>query len=122
MVPWASQRAPVILPASRSNTSMKVLPMILRFSSGSHCTSELAKELSLGVHREQIDRQVIAGTERQLYLMTLVLAQQPVVDKHTVQLIADRTGQQRRNSRWSQRPLTARERPDRNRPLRVSGE
>ena len=70
-----------------SNARMNSRPMILRFSSGSRDPGERVEERVDGVDRDEADaggRDVVL-----LDLAPLVLAQQPVVDEHADELVAD---------------------------------
>ena len=66
---------------------MNSRPMILRFSSGSVTPASASRNCSLGVHHVEVDAG--SGHEVPLDLLGLALAQQPVVDEHAGQPVAD---------------------------------
>ncbi len=81
-VPCARKSMPPIRSASRSNISMKVDPMILRFFSGSSTPASRVQEELRCVYRVQVDAE---GLECHCDIFKLVLPQHAVVDKDTVQ-------------------------------------
>ena len=85
---------------------MNSSPIRLRFSSGSIDAVEPREEplLRLDVH----ERHVEVAAERLDHLLRLALAQQPVVDEHARELIADRPVHEQRRDRASRRRPRAR--------------
>ena len=61
--------------------------MILRFCSGSMTSSSAAEEAVARLHVHEVDGEL--PTERLLHLLGLVKPQQPVVDEHARELVAD---------------------------------
>ncbi len=87
-VPWARKSMSPSLRASVSNTSMKVRPMLRRFSSGSVTPGERAQESIGGVDVHQVDVALVAHHLDDA--LALGAAQQAVVDEDARQLVADR--------------------------------
>ena len=73
--------------AAASNTRMNSRPMILRFSSGSVTPAERVEEAVLGVDDLEVDAG--GGDEVALDLLGLAGPQQPVVDEHAGEAVAD---------------------------------
>ena len=85
-----------MLRASFSKTSMKVRPMIRRFSSGSVTPSRRERKRSDSVDREHRDLQPRESLDD---LPRLVRAEEPVVDQDGVDAVAQRLAEQERRDR-----------------------
>ncbi len=70
-----------------SKASMNAAPMILRLASGSVTPARRVEEQVGGVVPDEVEADAVA--ERRLHLFELARAQQPVVDEHAVQPLAD---------------------------------
>ena len=79
---------PTISRAAASKVRMNSRPMILRLVSGSVTPASASRNWLGGVDHLQVDAG--RGDEVPLDLLGLALAQQPVVDEHAGQLVADR--------------------------------
>ena len=97
---------------------MNSRPMILRFSSGSVTPASAVEELLGGVDDVQLDAG--GGDEVALDLLGLALAQQPVVDEHAGELVADGPLHERRGDRGVDAAGQPADGPARRRPARGS--
>ena len=89
--------SPTISASAASKTRMNSRPMILRFSSGSLTPASASRNRFGGV--DHVQRDAGRGDEVALDLLGLALAQQPVVDEHAGQPVADRPLHERRRDR-----------------------
>ncbi len=84
--------------AAASKTRMNSRPMILRFSSGS-ITPASAREEPVGAPRPRSAVTPVAATKSRSTCSRLAEPQQPMVDEHAGELVADRPLHERRGDR-----------------------
>ena len=70
-----------------ANTSIKVLPMILRLASGSDSPATIEREQVFSIDTDDFDTHVFS--EHLHHLIAFMQTQETIIDKHTSELIAN---------------------------------